>query len=204
MLLNTLVFKRPFSAANVLFRSVAGLKFGTPSRVNAWTLFVKRERPEGNLQQWVAALSEEYRNLSSVEKSRLTEEANRINARKQYELNRALENASLEDIKRENTVRHSIRAEKKVSSRSLPKLRIPGYPKRPVGAFIRFYKDLKDNQSVRDQYDLMSTDNVTDMAYEAGKIWRSMSQSEKAPYTKAFERDLAAYHEARDRLTKSL
>ncbi len=63
-------------------------------------------------------------------------------------------------------------------------------PKRPLNAYFRFQSDPKVNRKILEDYPGLSGQ---DYRVKLGQIWRHMTDKEKEPYLKAYEKEKEQY-----------
>ncbi|KAI1320252.1 exp1-like protein [Mortierella claussenii] len=98
-----------------------------------------------------------------------------------------LSELTLEEFKRENSRRNALRA---AGKKTLPNIRDPNAPKRPLTSFFLFSEEMR-GQSKFDSLPLK------DRARAFGELWASTPDSEKAPYVEQARLLLEKYKAAR-------
>ncbi|KAJ2606951.1 hypothetical protein EV177_005821 [Coemansia sp. RSA 1804] len=107
-----------------------------------------------------------------------------------------LENMRRRRINRE--IRDKIKAGEPTKLSKLQMLKDPHQPKMPASKYIMFSQEKLAGQSPDPSLPL------TERAAAIARMWRSMSQSEKAPYSEAYSVELAAYKDAMTKYRNSI
>ncbi|KAJ2655497.1 hypothetical protein IWW48_005499 [Coemansia sp. RSA 1200] len=107
-----------------------------------------------------------------------------------------LENKRRRRINRE--IRDKIKAGEPTKLSKFQLLKDPHQPKMPATNYIMFAQEKLAGQSPDPSLSL------TERNAAIARIWRSMSQSEKAPYTEAYSVELAAYKDAMTKYRNSI
>ncbi|KAF9391627.1 exp1-like protein [Mortierella sp. AD011] len=156
----------------------------------AWSLFfvehldkVKASGKEVVPVAETANASAIWKQLSDEQKKKYDDKyrANLAEFKKQME--QRLQELSPAEFKLENSRRQALRA---AGKKSLPSLKDPNAPKRPLSSFFLFARELRESG----KYSALP---LRDQAKTFAEAWGKASESEKADYTKRAQDALTAY-----------